>query len=161
MLLSALANPDAIRYLVPAALFAGRLATWNHYRSETCRLRDLEGILLHQFHRRTGVVHAGLHAFGTLAALAEGAGAPEDPLSRGMVSYNAAAAGFTLLNNVHRAVLSEDPEEIRSWALRLAENARASFEADGRLPRSRGPIRRVRTHQLPAGRHHPQPDRRA
>ncbi|MFF3215493.1 CHAT domain-containing protein [Streptomyces sp. NPDC002886] len=133
VLLSAPANPDAIRYLVPAALFAGRLATWNHYRSQTWRLRNLEGILLHQFHRRTGVVHAGLHAFGTLAALAEGADAPEDPVSRGMVSYNAAAAGFTLLNNVHGAVLSEDPEEIRSRSLSLAEDARASFEADSSL----------------------------
>ncbi|MFB7946423.1 CHAT domain-containing protein [Kitasatospora phosalacinea] len=128
-----LSSPDGVRHLVPAALFAGRLATWNSYGSDTWRLRNLEGILLHRLHRSTGVVHAGTHAFATLAALAEGAQAPTDPVARAMVAYNAAAAGFTLLNNVHGAVLSDDQEETRARALRLAGQALAGYEADRSL----------------------------
>ncbi|MFE1900989.1 CHAT domain-containing protein [Streptomyces yangpuensis] len=126
-------SPDAIRHLVPAALFAGRLATWNRYRSGAWRLRNLEGILLHQVYKGTGVVHAGVHAFTTLAGMAEGEAAPTDPVDRGVVGHNAAAAGFTLLNNVHGAVLALDPDEIRTQSLRLAEGARAAFAADRSL----------------------------
>ncbi|MFJ8039416.1 CHAT domain-containing protein [Kitasatospora sp. NPDC096147] len=133
-LLSTEPSPDAIRQLVPAALFAGRLATWNHYDCDIWRLRNLEGILLHQFYRRTGVVHAGLLAFHTLAGLSEGVDAPTDLSALGMVAQNAAAAGFSLLNNAHVAVPTEDPEEIRTRSLRLAGHALTSIGADRSLP---------------------------
>ena len=126
--------PEAIRYLVPAALFANRLARWNHYSSGTWRLRNLEGILLHQFYKQTGVLHAGANAFNTLTRLTEGDEAPEDPVDLGMVCYNAAAAGFSLLNRVQaQIVMISDPEDIRSRALMAAERARKAFADDRSL----------------------------
>jgi hypothetical protein len=127
-------NPEAIRYLVPAALFADRLATWNHYSSGTWRLRNLEGILLHRFYKQTGVLHAGSHAFSTLVDLTEGELAPADPVDLGMVCYNAAAAGFSLLNRVQAqmAVLG-DLEKIRSQALGVAQRALEAFAVDRSL----------------------------
>ena len=127
--------PETIRYLVPAALFADRLARWNDYSSGVWRLRNLEGIMLHQFYKLTGVMHAGARAFDILTRLTEDDDAPEDPVDLGVVCYNAAAAGFSLLNRASsQIVLIGDPEDIRTRALRVAERARAAFAADQSLP---------------------------
>ena len=114
--------PDAIRYLIPAALFAGRMFRWNMYDSGKWRLKNLEGVLLNQYFKRVGLASAGVGAAECFTEITDGPDIPPDPVEHGMVCYNAASAWYSLLHQA-RSAPGLHPEQVCGIAQRLGLRA--------------------------------------